>query len=305
MNSFFQKTRDVGKAITGASRVAKVSVDAVNMARQAFNLDGNQPNNYGNQQQESFPTQHYYDDDAINDTQLKDLEVEPTPQDKKNFRKKAEIKAKIIVGTIKSSYLWKRILAKLIITNKGDDEIALRHKDLSESQIKELPKDVQLILRNQKHVQSIDNIKVSDDLMEAAVDYYAFEFEEQYRRGEYIDYSGIDPIKLIIQEHNAPFNELIGDLILDFGLNKKEALIEIGTKFYQKISEKYLDKPQLSEEEAREVVTELVDNELKAETETSAEVVSDPGIINEGTIEPENPNKEEDGKENHGNPDQE
>lgn len=228
--------KKMGRAAMGGARATQTAYNAAQQAREAFGgMANDTPNGgmMGNPWGGKINDWDSPENDHWDEYGTQQIEVDDSVR--RNFRKKAEIKTDIIIGRIRASYLYKRIIAKLLITNKGDDKIALQHKELSEEEVRELPKEIQKLLRNQMHIAKIDSVKIDEDLRESCVEYFAFEFEENYRNGIANDFSGINPMQLLYQQYNQPFNELLGDLALDFGLENKEKGIAIAQAFIAKL----------------------------------------------------------------------
>lgn len=245
--------KNLGGKILGGVNAVRTGAEAYEQAKNAFGGIQGTPNssmlNANQQQQQPFQFENDGWDESPQQIQY-DIDAGTA----KNFRKKAEMKADLMILNVKKSFLFKRIIAKLIVTNKGDDEIFNTHKDLDYDEIKDLPQDIQKIIRNQQHVRKIESVTIDEILRESCIEYFVFEFEEDYRNGINPDFSGINPVELIIRKFNEPFDELIGDLVLDFGLAHKEKGIEFGKKLMEKVMAKV--KTESPEEEV--VVEEQV-----------------------------------------------
>ena len=245
--------KNLGSKILGGVNAVRTGAEAYEQAKNAFGGIQGTPNssmlNANQQQQQPFQFENDGWDESPQPIQY-DIDAGTA----KNFRKKAEMKADLMILNVKKSFLFKRIIAKLIVTNKGDDEIFNTHKDLDYDEIKDLPQDIQKIIRNQQHVRKIESVTIDEILRESCIEYFVFEFEEDYRSGINPDFSGINPVELIIRKFNEPFDELIGDLVLDFGLAHKEKGIEFGKKLMEKVMAKV--KTESPEEEV--VVEEQV-----------------------------------------------
>jgi hypothetical protein len=257
MNNSLKTLRNLGRGVIGGVNAVRTGAEAYEQAKNAFGSMSNTPNasmlNPSNQQQ---PLQ--FENDGWDESPQQQYDIDAGTA--KNFRKKAEMKADLMISSVKKSFLFKKIIAKLIVTNKGDDEIFNTHKDLDYDEIKDLPQDIQKIIRNQKHVRKIESVEIDEILRESCIEYFIFEFEEDYRNGINPDFSGINPVELIIRKFNEPFDELVGDLILDFGLAHKEKGIEFGKKLMENIMAKV--KKEIPEEIIEEQVLEEVPSDV-------------------------------------------
>jgi hypothetical protein len=250
--------KNLGGRILGGVNAVRTGAEAYEQAKNAFGGIQGTPNssmlNANQQKQQPFQ----FENDGW-DESPQTIQYEIDAGTAKNFRKKAEMKADLMILNVKKSFLFKRIIAKLIVTNKGDDEIFNTHKDLDYDEIKDLPQEIQKIIRNQQHVRKIESVTIDEILRESCIEYFVFEFEEDYRNGINPDFSGINPVELIIRKFNEPFDELIGDLVLDFGLAHKEKGIEFGKKLMEKVMAKV--KTESPEEVIEEQILE--DSPLK------------------------------------------
>ncbi|MEA5425367.1 hypothetical protein [Arcicella lustrica] len=154
-----------------------------------------------------------------------------------SFRKRATMKTDKIILSLQKKYLFQKVLAKIVISNQGDDLIAKKHEDLEDDEIKDLPKEVQKILRNQKHLQAIEGFKIEDYFKESCIEYFTMEFEEDYRNGLTPDFKDINPIELLTMKMQEPFNNLMADYAVDYALRMKPEIIKGATA----IKSKYID----------------------------------------------------------------
>lgn len=175
--------------------------------------------------------QEYYQPEVI-ERQVSDKLME-------SFRKRASMKTDMIILQLQTKYLYQKVLAKVIIQNKGDELIAKKHEDIDDEEIKELPKEIQKILRNQKHLKAIEGFRIEDYFKESCIEYFTMEFEEDYRNGLTPDFKDINPIELLTMKMQEPFNNLIADYAVDYALEIKPKIIQgIGS-----LKKKYIDSP--------------------------------------------------------------
>ncbi|WP_109742575.1 hypothetical protein [Arcicella aurantiaca] len=293
MNNSLNTLKKLGRGVLDGVNAVRTGAEAYEQAKNAFGGMGNTPNasmlNPSNQQQ---PIQ--FENDGW-DNSPQQIQYDIDAGTAKIFRKKAEMKADLMILNVKKSFLFKRIIAKLIVTNKGDDEIFNTHKDLDYDEIKDLPQDIQKIIRNQKHVRKIESVEIDEILRESCIEYFVFEFEEDYRNGINPDFSGINPVELIYRKFNEPFDELIGDLVLDFGLAHKEKGIEFGKKLMENIMAKVKKETPIEEEIEEQVLEDSPSEDVEVIEEGVLE--NSPEQIDDQSenIEPEP--QVEDGKE--------
>ena len=149
--SALDRFKNIGKVAMGGARATQTAYNAAQQAREAFGGMANDTPNGGMMGNPWGGKGNDWDspeNDHWDEYGTQQLEVDDSVR--RNFRQKAEIKTDIIIGRIRGSYLYKRIIAKLLITNKGDDKIANQHKELSEEEVRELPKEIQKILSKDK-----------------------------------------------------------------------------------------------------------------------------------------------------------
>lgn len=220
------------------NNVAKVgsATDAVRTAREAFSAFSNTQHPYNGMMGNPTTSRgkegrlEYYQKPEL---EIEDEDFEPQIVEREvsaalmeSFRKRAAMKTDMIILELQKKYLFQKVLAKIIIQNKGDDLIAKKHEDLDDDEIKELPKEVQKVLRNQKHLKAIEGFKIEDYFKESCIEYFTMEFEEDYRNGLTPDFKDINPIELLTMKMQEPFQKLVADYVVDYVLEVKPKIIE-------------------------------------------------------------------------------
>ena len=285
LRSFFSKQEN--PVMNGMNAVRKTA-DAINQAHDAFAGIGGNPamasmmgDTYPTSRPSKSNSRRFYDDEDDDRDHGYQAPVVLDDQLMKNFRKKAEMQTDLLIGELEFAYLWRRLVAKLFITNVGDEEVAKEYRDVEEEEITNLPKSVQLILRNQIHVKSIDKVTIDATLKESIIDYFVLDYETTYRSGVMPDFSHINPIALLKQKFNNPFYKLIGDLTYDWGLKNKEEGKKLLTNVFNKLKERFA----ASDAEAIESIHEqIIENE---EADIIAELISESVPIQDFTTEDE------------------
>lgn len=293
-----------GRILSGVEATTKVA-ETLNQTRHAFSGMDEEELPYGSMmgknqgargRASNLPNDFDEDDDFPEDTRYSTYN-EPiivTEALRNTFRKKAELKVGIIAGRIKEQFILKKLAAKLFIQNTGDAEIANKYRDFTPDQIKELDRPTQKVIRNQKHIQSIDAIELSQELKDQCVEYFLIEFEDEYvnTNGQMPDFSGFNPMELMFQKFNEPFKELLGDLALDLGLELKPKATQyldlVLNKFVKKKAEEITgesvdeapEEPIVQEQPSAVVVEESVLTDVPIPDEMK-EVLKLPSAINQ------------------------
>ena len=269
LRSFFSKQEN--PVMNGMNAVRKTA-DAINQAHDAFGAIGGNPamasmmgDTYPTSRPSKSSSRRFYDDEDDDRDHGYQAPVVLDDQLMKNFRKKAEMQTDLLIGELEFAYLWKRLVAKLFVTNIGDEDVAKEYRDVEEEEILNLPKDVQLILRNQIHVKSIDKVTIDATLKESIVDYFVLDYETTYRSGVMPDFSHINPIALLKQKFNNPFYKLVGDLTYDWGLKNKEEGKQLLTNVFNKMKERFAT----SDAKAIETIEEQIINSQEKEEKSS------------------------------------
>lgn len=280
----FNKLRNLGqRVVTGIKAVGTMN-DAVQTAHSAFSgVSDELPHSgmMGNPAGARGRQSYIPDIDDEDEPEFEQYYQEPIPEIteslKRNFEQKAKIKTQIIAGQIRKQYLWRRLLAKLVIQNKGDAQVANKYKDFTEDEIKELPKNIQLIIRNQNHLKAIDSIKIDKALEESCIEYFMMEFEEDYRNGIQLDLRNTNPVELMVMQYNQPFDEVLADIGIDWGLEAKPKVMQI----VENVFTKYFGKNQ------NEVVQEapIVEETPSAEVLNSSQEINPESNENPSTTE--------------------
>ena len=286
-NSYFRKA---GQKAMGTVEAASHVADAVQSTRTAFGKmsDENLPyaNMMGNPQGARGRESMFrgFDDDPEDEENGGGYSQEAivvTENLRNTFRQKAKLKVDIISGRIKSRAILKKLAAKLLIQNQGDEEIANRYKGFEPDQIKELDKDTQKIIRNQKHIKAIDSIELPQELKEQCIEYFAIEFEDEYveNNGKMPDFSQFNPMELMFQNFDAPYKELLGDLVLDIGMDLKPKATDFLSSLFNKYVKKKVDEIEQPEQviEQAPVNNDIPQNDVNTE-QPSAVVVEEPAV---------------------------
>jgi len=283
--NFFSKQDN--PVMNGINTVRKTA-DAFNQAHDAFAGIGGNPamasmmgDTYTSRPNPSSNTRRFYDDDDDERDHAYQAPVILDDQLMKNFRKKAEMQTDLLIGELEFAYLWKRLVTKLFITNVGDEDLAKQYRNVEEDEITNLPKDVQLILRNQIHAKSIDKVTIDAVLKESIVDYFMLDYETSYRSGVMPDFSHINPIALLKQKFNNPFYKLVGDLTYDWGLKNKAEGKKLLTNVFNKLKERFTE----SDLEAIESIEQTI-NVIKETAGVSA-IVLENEIVDGSVLEAE------------------
>lgn len=276
--NFFSKQDN--PVLNSMDKVRKTA-DAINQAHDAFAGIGGNPamasmmgDTYPTSRPSKSNSRRFYDDEDDDRDHGYQAPVVLDDQLMKNFRKKAEMQTDLLIGELEFAYLWRRLVAKLFITNVGDEEVAKEYRDVQEEEITNLPKSVQLILRNQIHVKSIDKVTIDATLKESIIDYFVLDYETTYRSGVMPDFSHINPIALLKQKFNNPFYKLVGDLTYDWGLKNKEEGKLLLANIFNKLKERFaasdaeaietIQEPIIANEEA-DIIAELLSESAQIE----------------------------------------
>lgn len=246
--SFFDKFKKATETVKGTGNALKTAADAFG----AFsatphpyqNMMGNPTTSRGSagqlrnyQYQEPESRYEEEEQEGVHYHQPEVIEREVSEALMLSFKKRATVKTDMIILQLQRKYLYQKVLAKVVIQNKGDDETARIHQDIDEDEFAELSKDVQKILRNQRHLRAIENFKIEDYFKESCIEYFVMEFEEDYRNGIAPDFKDINPIQLMMMKMQEPFTQLVADYVVDYALELKPKIIEGATA----LKTKYID----------------------------------------------------------------
>lgn len=192
-----------------------------------------------NDDDEPFDDDEYGDNSAYaNQPQLRIV----TNELQHTFERKAKLKYAIISGKLKDKNNWRRLIATLVVEDKDDKEIAKKYKDYDDDDISNLDKTIQRIIRNQNHLKKINSIKIEPEIEEQCIEFFVMEFVDDYMAGREPDFSGINAVELMYSKFTEPYNALIADLAIDYGLELKPKAIEFFKKVYIKVLGKQVDE---------------------------------------------------------------
>lgn len=245
--SIFDKLKKATATVKGTGNALKTAADAfgafsanphpyqsmMGNPTTSRGSEGQLRNYHYEQEQSEFAEDE--EEDIQYTTQIVEREVSSALME--SFRKRATMKTDMIILRLQKNYLLQKVLAKLVICNEGDELIAKKHEDLEDDEIKDLPKEVQKILRNQKHIQAIEAFSVESYFKESCIEYFTMEFEEDYRNGLTPDFKDINPIELLTMKMQEPFNNLMADYAVDYALRMKPEIM----KGVQAVKAKYID----------------------------------------------------------------
>lgn len=284
--SLYNSAKGIFDKATAAANSLRGVGTSVEQARNTFGqmAQGQMPHSglFGNpsvaQGKKSYIPENYEneeDDENGYNPYLNQQELRTITDDlRKTFQRYAKLKFQIIVGKLRDKNNRKRVIAKLIVENTGDKEIAKKYQDYDDDELKDLDKSDQLIIRNQKHLVKIDKIKIDEETEMQCIDFFVMEFEEEYLAGREPDFKGIDPMELIIQKYSEPYSELIADFVIDYGLDLKPKAIEFCKALYIKIlgknAEQNLDTvlENPSDQLPEQPTAEVIENSILPEIST-------------------------------------
>lgn len=180
------------------------------------------------------------DDDVPSDNYYRDMPEEREVNDslRDSFYRRAEMKTDQLILTLKRNFQWKRVATNVIVKNSGDDTIVKQYQNAEAEDIDRLPKEIQKVLRNSKNLKAIEGIAIDDTLRTACIEFFAMEFEEDYRNGLAPDFKDINPIKLLELKMSEPFEKIMGDFVMDFAIDHKQGVVDA----IKEAKKKYIDK---------------------------------------------------------------
>jgi hypothetical protein len=180
------------------------------------------------------------DDDVPSDSYYRDMPEEREVNDslRDSFYRRAEMKTDQLIFTLKRNFQWKRVVTNVIVKNSGDDTIVKQYQNADDEDIDRLPKEIRKVLRNSKNLKAIDGIAIDETLRTACIEFFAMEFEEDYRNGLTPDFKDINPIKLLELKMSEPFEKIIGDFVMDFAIDHKQGVVDA----IKEAKKKYIDK---------------------------------------------------------------
>ncbi|MEA5402635.1 hypothetical protein VB776_06900 [Arcicella sp. DC2W] len=245
--SFLDKFKRATDTVKGAGNALKTAADAfggISPNQHAYQgMMGNPTTSRGNDgqlrnyQYQQEQSRYEEEEEEVHYHHPEVIEREVSDALMASFRKRATVKTDMIILQLQRKYLYQKVLAKVIIQNKGDDETARTHQDIDDDEFSQLSKDIQKILRNQKHLRAIENFKIEDYFKESCIEYFVMEFEEDYRNGIAPDFKDINPIELMMMKMQEPFTQLVADYVVDYALDLKPKIIEGATA----LKTKYID----------------------------------------------------------------
>lgn len=253
-----------------ASKVGQQATQALDMAKNAFSAFDSTQHSYtgmmGNpttaRGREGFINHYETSQEPVHDFedepsyfQEPSIERDISEALLSSFRKRAAMKTDMIILNLQKKFQFQKVLAKIIIQNKGDDLLAKKYQDYQEEELDDLPKVVQKVLRNQKHIKAIEAVSIDAYFKESCIDYFTLEFEEDYRNGLTPDFKDINPIELLQLKMQEPFLKLLSDYAVDLALEAKPKIISGFGQLKQqyidpKVSSTLNKAPTLTQEEA-------------------------------------------------------
>lgn len=258
----------VGSA-TDAVRTARKAFDSFSNAQHPYNgMLGNPTTSRGKEGRLDY---YQKSDEEIEDEDFEPqvVEREVSAALMESFRMRAAMKTDLIILKLQKKYLFQKVLAKIVIQNKGDDLIAKKHEDFEDDEIKELPKDVQKVLRNQKHLKAIEGFKIEDYFKQSCIEYFTMEFEEDYRNGLTPDFKDINPIELLTMKMQEPFEKLVADYAIDYALEVKPKIIEGASTLKTKYINRAVKKVTNDSHKPANVILDVLHKKVNEEKELS------------------------------------
>lgn len=180
------------------------------------------------------------EEDVENDRYYRDMPEEREVNDslRDSFVRRAEMKTDQLILTLKRSFQWKRVFTNVLVKGQGDDTIVKQYRNADDDDIDRLPKEIQKVLRNSKNLKAIDGISIDVTLRQACIEFFAMEFEEDFRNGLTPDFKDINPIKLLELKMAEPFEKIMGDFVMDFAIEHKQGVVDL----VKDAKKKYIDK---------------------------------------------------------------